>query len=120
MQISWLTVRSIAAPTLLTAFSRPRQPRQRQAAGCVSEPEAATDGAGLQQDVLANSSRNYQIASLLVYVGLVAFQVPGNILAKRVPRPELYIGLNCIGWGIASSCQAAATNPAGIFGASSS
>ena len=31
---------------------------------------------GLQQDVLESSSKYYQIASVMLYVGLVAFQIP--------------------------------------------
>ena len=46
----------------------------------------------------------------MLYVGLVAFQIPGNIVAKSLSRIHIYIGCTCVGWGIASTLQAVRRN----------
>ena len=56
-------------------------------------------------------SLNRQIASVMLYVGLVAFQIPGNIVAKSLSRIDIYIGCTCVGWGIASTLQAVRCPP---------
>ncbi|KAK7033278.1 major facilitator superfamily domain-containing protein [Favolaschia claudopus] len=69
---------------------------------------------GLQATVLRGSDSNYSIALMAFYITYIVFSIPGTLLAKAI-SPSTSIALGILIWSIASTAQAGAFNPAGLY-----
>ncbi|GAA6041223.1 hypothetical protein JCM8097_008351 [Rhodosporidiobolus ruineniae] len=69
---------------------------------------------GLQATVLGGDDTRYSIALSCFYITYITLSVPGTLLAKAV-SPSTSIAAGSMIWAIATSCQAATTNPAGLY-----
>lgn len=68
---------------------------------------------GLQQD-LRLSSLQYQTALTIFFVPYVLFEIPSNILLKRL-KPHVWLSLCMLGFGAATLGQGFTNNFAGIM-----
>ncbi|KAL7411142.1 major facilitator superfamily domain-containing protein [Mrakia frigida] len=69
---------------------------------------------GLQASVLGGSDLKYSIALMVFFIFYIVLSVPGTLLAKAF-NPSTTISLGAILWSIGATCQAGATNPAGLY-----
>ncbi|KAF8903161.1 major facilitator superfamily domain-containing protein [Gymnopilus junonius] len=69
---------------------------------------------GLTTD-LHVSAPGYNSSLALYFVGYVLFEVPANIVLKRL-NPQVWLPTITLFWGIVSVCQGLVTNKAGLFG----
>ena len=69
---------------------------------------------GVEKDLMGGSDTRFSIALSCFYIAYIAFNVPGNIMAK-VLKPSTAIAIAAFVWGTASTLQAAAFNFPGII-----
>jgi MFS family permease len=69
---------------------------------------------GVESDLMGGSDTKFSIALTCFYIAYIAFNVPGNIMAK-VLKPSTAIAIAALIWGIASTLQAATFNFPGIL-----
>ncbi|GAA6005448.1 hypothetical protein JCM10207_002985 [Rhodosporidiobolus poonsookiae] len=69
---------------------------------------------GLLDTVLRGNDTLYSVALSCFYITYILLSVPGTLLAKQF-LPSTTIACAALIWSIATSCQAATTNPAGLF-----
>jgi MFS family permease len=69
---------------------------------------------GIENDLMGSSDTRFSIALACFYIAYIAFNVPGNIMAK-VLMPSTALAIAALIWGIASALQAAAFNFSGII-----
>jgi MFS family permease len=69
---------------------------------------------GIEKDLMGGSDTRFSIALACFYIAYIAFNVPGNIMAK-VLKPSTAIAIAALIWGTASTLQAAAFNFPGII-----
>lgn len=50
-----------------------------------------------------------------VFIPYVLFEVPSNIILKRVKRPSTYLGTLTLCWGIVMTCTGLVRNFAGLM-----
>ena len=69
---------------------------------------------GLQEQALEGKDTNYSIALSCFFIAYILLGVPGTLTAKAF-NPSTTIGIGCIVWSLAATCQGAVTNPAGMY-----
>ncbi|GAA5927892.1 hypothetical protein JCM10213_000919 [Rhodosporidiobolus nylandii] len=69
---------------------------------------------GLQETVLRGSDTGYSIALSCFYITYILLSIPGTLLAKAV-LPSTSISAGALIWSVAATCQAATSNPAGLY-----
>lgn len=69
---------------------------------------------GVQKDLMDDSDTKYSIALTCFYISYIAFNIPGNMMAK-VLEPSTAIAIAAFIWGTASTLQAAAFNFPGLI-----
>ena len=67
---------------------------------------------GLEED-LGLSGNQYQIISSVLFVTYVTFEIPSNLVLKRI-RPSRWIAFLTIAWGIIATCMGLTQNFAGM------
>jgi MFS family permease len=69
---------------------------------------------GIEKDLMGGSDTKFSIALVSFYIAYIAFNVPGNVMAK-VLEPSTSLTIAALIWGTASTLQAAAFNFPGII-----
>ncbi|KAL4950910.1 major facilitator superfamily domain-containing protein [Aspergillus filifer] len=63
---------------------------------------------------LSTSSNDYHWTQIIYYIGLVLFEIPSNLVLKRV-SPHKWMARIFLTWGIVVACHAAIQNKAGFY-----
>lgn len=69
---------------------------------------------GLEEE-LNMTSKDYQTAISLLFVGYITMQIPCNIILNRLGRPSLFITVIMTAWGIVSTCTGAVQSYGGLL-----
>ncbi|TNY24166.1 major facilitator superfamily domain-containing protein [Rhodotorula diobovata] len=69
---------------------------------------------GIEEKVLKNVDVRYSIALCCFYITYILLSVPGTLMAKQF-NPSTTIACGALIWSVAATCQAAVTNPAGLY-----
>ncbi|KAI5451618.1 hypothetical protein NCC49_001599 [Naganishia albida] len=69
---------------------------------------------GLEKDVLGGDSEKFSLALACFYITYIVLSIPGTLLSKQL-NPSTAISIGAMIWSIAATCQAATTNPAGLY-----
>lgn len=68
---------------------------------------------GLREDVHLKGQQ-FNNLGMLLFVGFIVVEVPTQLLAQRISRLGLYLGVNTVLWGITAACHAACTTYAAL------
>ncbi|GAA5892237.1 hypothetical protein JCM8208_001489 [Rhodotorula glutinis] len=69
---------------------------------------------GIEEKVLKGVDVRYSIALSCFFITYIVLSVPGTLLAKQF-LPSTTIACGALIWSSAATCQAAVTNPAGLY-----
>lgn len=70
---------------------------------------------GLEQDLnMSKDGRDYRIALTVLYVPYIVFEIPSNLLVKKI-GPARWIPLLVASWGLVSTLQGIVTSKTGLY-----
>ncbi|TKY87425.1 hypothetical protein EX895_004103 [Sporisorium graminicola] len=70
---------------------------------------------GLEKDLhMSKDGRDYRIALTVLYVPYIIFEIPSNLLVKKV-GPARWIPFLVASWGLVSALQGVVTNKTGLY-----
>ncbi|KAI8074191.1 major facilitator superfamily domain-containing protein [Gongronella butleri] len=69
--------------------------------------------AGLTTDINIDPT-NYNLALSIFFIGYIIFEIPSNILLKRI-GPQLWLSIVMVAWGVVMASMAAVHNTAGLL-----